>query len=235
MPWACRALASNPGVRAGQAPSRWVTAPTPAWFPRLLPRDPQPVPSAGPSKGAGDGSYSGPGSGIACSLPGWGAGVSWLPAVAATSGFSPAAPLPDAGVAWVSISPSSLARHVQSVCRLLLLTAAPPGPAWCDSRSQLLEAVRVRPGKGCSVSPTPFLGVSTKQGGAASNLPRTQHRCPAPGSPTLRAGRVRCRSRQRGVPAAAHDSPDQESISRPDRTLPAGIAALSKQETLALC
>lgn len=45
MPWACGASASSPGVRAGQDPSRQVTAPTPSQFPQFLHGNPQPVPS----------------------------------------------------------------------------------------------------------------------------------------------------------------------------------------------
>lgn len=138
MPWACSASASSPGLRAGQDPSRQVTAPTLSLFPQFLHGNPQPVPS---EQEAAPAAVLAPASPAPC-LAGEVEGVIWLPAVAATSGFSSAV-----RTAWVSISPSSFTRHVQCVCRLLLLTAAPK--ARCGRggtaipSSQLLEAVRV--------------------------------------------------------------------------------------------
>lgn len=132
-----------------------------------------------------------------------------------------------ARAAWVSISPSRLARHVQSLCPLRLLTAAHRTRCGRGAAAvpvpQPTEATRAGPGMGCSGFPTPFLGVSPPS-----------HPVWLPTTPVLPDPR-RVHGAAAGLRQLPTTAPDHESIVLPGPALPAGIAALSKQETLALC
>lgn len=109
-----------------------------------------------------------------------------------------------------SASASSSAHHVLPVSHLLLPTPFPLPSSGC---------IQGTPRAGRSGSPTLFLGVPTK----IREPPNPRHRS----CPSLWAPRG-----SRHIPA--HGS-IPGSIPGAGRAFPAGIAALSKQETLALC